>query len=60
MRLQLIARHLRDDQDHVIAEVGDARHVSLLIDQMVDEIAANRSEGANWRYSIVPTEEVYK
>jgi len=59
MKLQLIARHLRDDVDHVIAEVDHEANIGLLVDRMEDEIEDNRSEGSNWRYSIQPTDEAY-
>lgn len=60
MRLQLIARHLRDDQAFVIEEVDDETNLLILIERMEQEIEDDRSEGSNWRYSIQPTEEAYK
>ncbi|RWP44258.1 MAG: hypothetical protein EOR04_04890 [Mesorhizobium sp.] len=60
MRLQLIARHLRDDQDHVIEEVDSEVNVQILISHMEQEIEGDRPAGSNWRYSIQPTEEAYK
>ncbi|WP_292549633.1 hypothetical protein [Mesorhizobium sp.] len=56
MKLQLIARHLRDDQDHEIAWSDDP---VALVRRMAEEIESNRSEGSNWRYAITPTNEEY-
>ncbi|WP_353640776.1 hypothetical protein [Mesorhizobium sp. WSM2239] len=62
MKLQLVARHLRDDQDLVVEDAGvvDDVNVAILISHMEAEIEANRAEGANWRFSIQPIEETYK
>lgn len=56
MRLKLIARHIRDDQDY---ELEESDYVDLLIERMRHEIEENKPEGSNWRYSIIPTDEAY-
>ncbi|RWI48384.1 MAG: hypothetical protein EOR34_10730 [Mesorhizobium sp.] len=60
MRLKLIARHIRDDQDYEIDDIDPDADVQTLLSRMEEEIEANRAEGSNWRFSIVPHEEVYK
>ncbi|MEI4482250.1 MULTISPECIES: hypothetical protein [unclassified Phyllobacterium] len=59
MKLQLIARHLRDNVDHVIDEVDSESSIDLLVASMKTEIETNHSERSNWRYYIKPTEETY-
>lgn len=60
MKLQLIARHIRDDVDHVIREVKDERNASILIDTIEEKLEEDRPDGFNWRYSIVPADENYR
>lgn len=59
MKLKLIARHLRDDIDHVIMEEVE-QNLGVLISRMKQEIEENRSEGSNWRFYIVPHKDIYK
>ncbi|MDV2965547.1 hypothetical protein RZ532_06155 [Nitratireductor aquimarinus] len=60
MKLQLIARHLRDDVDRVVEEVDDVSQVQTLLQTMEREIAEDRDQGSNWRMSIRPTEDTYR
>ncbi|RWD47450.1 hypothetical protein [Mesorhizobium sp.] len=60
MKLQLIGRHIRDDQDFVVSEVNSEVNILILISLMEQKIEEDRPEGSNWRYSIQPTEEAYK
>lgn len=60
MKLQLVARHLRDDEDIVIEKVDHHANIWSLFDRMKQEIEADKAEGSNWRYSITPTEDTYK
>ncbi|WP_181176979.1 MULTISPECIES: hypothetical protein [unclassified Mesorhizobium] len=57
MKLQLIARHIRDDQDNIL-ELDD--DVVALLERMKLEIEENKSEGSNWRFAITPTKEAYQ
>lgn len=59
MILQLIARHIRDDQDQVLEETG-SYNVEYLVGRMREEILSNKAEGSNWRFSIVAHEDEYK
>ncbi|WP_181173138.1 hypothetical protein [Mesorhizobium sp. B2-4-1] len=60
MKLRLIARHIRDDQDYEIEDIDPDADVQTLLSRMEEEIKANRAEGSNWRFSIQPTEEAYR
>ncbi|TPL42655.1 hypothetical protein [Mesorhizobium sp. B2-4-5] len=60
MKLRLIARHIRDDQDYEIEDIDPDADVQTLLSRMEEEIEANRAEGSNWRFSIQPTEEAYR
>ncbi|TGS52679.1 MULTISPECIES: hypothetical protein [unclassified Mesorhizobium] len=60
MRLKLIGRHIRDDQDYEIEEIDSEVNVQILLSKMEEEIEANRAEGSNWRYSIIAHEDTYR
>ncbi|MCV0350156.1 MAG: hypothetical protein K5863_08775 [Nitratireductor sp.] len=60
MKLQLVARHLRDDVDRVVEEVDDVSQVQTLLQTMEREIAEDRAQGSNWRMSIRPAEDTYR
>lgn len=60
MRLKLIARHIRDDQDYEIEDIDPDADVQTLLSRMEEEIEANRAEGSNWRFSIIAHEDEYK
>lgn len=56
MKLQLVARHLRDDQDNIVEEGDD---VVALFERMKLEMEADKDQGSDWRFSIRPDEEAY-